>query len=314
MLKQQKPKQLGSLSCLPSWEQRFKELKAFKKAHGHCNVPYNYQPNPALARWVSNIRHAKKHGKIAEERIHRLDALCFFWNLKRNIDSAAVRKQRINELKAFKKEHGHCNVSGKDKKYPALAHWVSYLRRRKNRGKIDQKTIKCLDALDFSWGRRAWKQHVHDLKVFKNKNGHCKVPFRYPLNPTLGQWVNSVRQWKKQGKLTEDKILILDALDFTWMIKMRGIRVPWKQRIHDLKAFKNIHGHCNVPYEYPPKPALGHWVNNVRQQKKLGTLTEDRILRLDALGFVWKSLKRRPSQRLENSSKTCVPSKTRYTR
>jgi len=80
---------------------------------------------------------------------------------------------------------------------------------------------------------------------------------------------------------------MLDALGFSWMIKMRGIQVPWKQRINDLKAFKKKHGHCNVSNEYRPNLSLGQWVSNLRQRKKLGTLAEDKILILDTLGFSW---------------------------
>ena len=42
-----------------AWKQRFKELKSFKKEHGHCNVPVRYPPNPVLGRWVMSVRQCK---------------------------------------------------------------------------------------------------------------------------------------------------------------------------------------------------------------------------------------------------------------
>ncbi|MEI8375691.1 MAG: helicase associated domain-containing protein [Planctomycetota bacterium] len=279
-----------------SWEQRFKELKAFKKRYGHYNVPRNYSPNPTLRYWVNNIRHSKKYGTLAEEKVRRLDALGFFWGHKRDMDLAAVWEQHINNLKAFKKENGHCNVSSKDQNNPALGRWVNGVRQRKNLGKLDDKRIRCLDDLGFCWAsrdkimREAWKQHIHDLKAFKKKFGHCNVPYRYQPSFTLGQWVNGVRQLKKQGKLTKDRILILDALGFSWVIKPPSIQVPWKQHITDLKAFKKEHGNCNVPKRYSLNPAMGQWVSNLRQRKKRGELTEDKIFSLDSLGFSWDRL------------------------
>jgi len=133
----------------------------------------------------------------------------------------------------------------------------------------------------------SWDQRFKELKAFKKEHGHCDVPFRYQPNPTLGHWVANIRHAKKFDTLAEDKFLILDALGFTWMIKPHGIQVPWKQRINDLKAFKKEHGHCKVPNEYQPNPALGKWVSNLRQRKKLGTLAEDKTLMLDGLGFCW---------------------------
>ena len=37
-----------SVAPRPLWELRLKELEAFKKEYGHCNVPSNYSPNLPL--------------------------------------------------------------------------------------------------------------------------------------------------------------------------------------------------------------------------------------------------------------------------
>jgi len=354
--KQQHPKQPSSLSRQSSWEQRFKELKAFKKKYGHCNVSSDYPPNPALGKWVSNLRQRKKHGKLADDRILTLDALGFCWDRQttwkqcihdlkafkkehghcdvpnryppnpflgrwiRTVRHAKKQgtlakdkflildtlglcwvikphgiqvpwKQRIHDLKAFKKIHRHCNVPYEYQPNPALGCWVSNLRKRKKRGELAEDIILVLDGLGFCWVRKAtWRQRIHDLKAFKKKHGHCMVPFRYPPNPFLGRWVKFVRNAKNQGILTEDKVLSLDALGFSWVVKPHGIPVPWKQRINYLKAFKKEYGHCNVPRRYQPNLALGKWVSNLRQRKKRGKLTEDKILNLDALGFCWSRL------------------------
>ena len=34
------------------WEAMFKRLQAFKRQHGHCNVPEVYAPDQQLANWV----------------------------------------------------------------------------------------------------------------------------------------------------------------------------------------------------------------------------------------------------------------------
>jgi len=173
------------------------------------------------------------------------------------------------------------------------------VRYAKNRELLTEDKILCLDALGFCWVIKPhgikvpWKQRIIDLKAFKKKHGHCMVPRNYQPNPALGKWVSNLRQRNKRGELAEDKILLLDALGFCW-----ERQTTWGQRINDLKLFKKEYGHCNVPSVYPPNLSLGHWVFKMRQQKKLGTLAEDRILILDGLGFVWEGLKRwRPKQR-----------------
>ncbi|MEI8375981.1 MAG: helicase associated domain-containing protein [Planctomycetota bacterium] len=215
--KPKQPKQLNSPSRLPSWERRFNDLKAFKKEYGHCDVPHEYQPNLALGQWVANVRQAKKHGKLAEERVGRLNAFDFLWGSKRGIASAAVWEQRIRDLKAFKKIHGHCNVPCAYPPNSALGYWVASTRKRKKRGKLTEDRVRRLNGLGFCWEREVtWEQRIRDLKAFKKIHGHCNVPCVYPPNPALGHWVANLRQRKKCGELAEDRILMLDALGFSW--------------------------------------------------------------------------------------------------
>ena len=66
----------------------------------------------------------------------------------------------------------------------------------------------------------------------------------------------------------------------------------WEGRVAELQAFKAEHGHCNVPQDYPDR-SLAVWVYNCRRQRKQGKLSEDRIRRLDAIGFCWAMRTRR---------------------
>jgi len=61
----------------------------------------------------------------------------------------------------------------------------------------------------------------------------------------------------------------------------------WDVSLDRLREFKKIHGHCNVPPNYPKDRKLGIWVHNQRRFWKEGVLGEDRTARLSALGFEW---------------------------
>ena len=61
------------------------------------------------------------------------------------------------------------------------------------------------------------------LAAFKAERGHCNVPFHWPENPALGQWVSSQRTLKKRldrGEpcegMTAARAAQLDALGFDW--------------------------------------------------------------------------------------------------
>lgn len=61
----------------------------------------------------------------------------------------------------------------------------------------------------------------------------------------------------------------------------------WEFRFDQLREFKAVHGHCNVPYRYSIDPTLGRWVQNQREFRKKRTLRKDRVERLEELGFQW---------------------------
>jgi hypothetical protein len=57
-------------------------------------------------------------------------------------------------------------------------------------------------------------------------------------------------------------------------------------------AFKENQGHCGVPDRWSENPELGRWVANQRQTFRKGKLSEERVARLEALGFEWGRIKK----------------------
>jgi Helicase associated domain len=69
----------------------------------------------------------------------------------------------------------------------------------------------------------------------------------------------------------------------------------WEDRIQELVQFKRRFGHCLVQKNWDENVSLAQWVKRQRYQNKLrrlgqhSTMTEERIKRLNELGFVWSS-------------------------
>lgn len=69
----------------------------------------------------------------------------------------------------------------------------------------------------------------------------------------------------------------------------------WDETFEELLKFRSVHGHCQVPHDFKENRPLSRWVKRQRYQFKLlkdgkpSTIYEDRIQRLDAIGFVWHS-------------------------
>jgi hypothetical protein len=58
-------------------------------------------------------------------------------------------------------------------------------------------------------------------------------------------------------------------------------------RYSQLVAFKEQHGHCDVPVKWSENPQLGGWVSRQRQFRKSGKLLPDRKQKLSQIGFKW---------------------------
>ena len=69
----------------------------------------------------------------------------------------------------------------------------------------------------------------------------------------------------------------------------------WSDRFDELVEFRKIHGHCNVPHKFPENPLLAVWAKRQRYQYTLkcrgehSTLTNERQVELEKLGFIWDS-------------------------
>jgi hypothetical protein len=206
--------------------------------------------------------------------------------------------QHLEELKRFRKEHGHCNVPSGYPQNTALGHWVTNLRQRKKRGTLTEDKIRILDALGFCWERKlaiatamspVWKQRFNELNSFKKEHGHCNVPSQYPPNQPLASWVAFTRSQKKAGKLAEERIRCLEELGFCWSLRVRSVRrLDWDVMLAALAAFAERYRHCNVPYMWPENPRLSWYVKSLRGRKRKGKLDRRQIAQLNKLGIVWE--------------------------
>ena len=63
------------------WKIMFEKLKDYKREHGDCLVPVNYDKDKSLGRWVKRQRQNKRNGTLLAERRAKLDSIGFVWNV-----------------------------------------------------------------------------------------------------------------------------------------------------------------------------------------------------------------------------------------
>ena len=59
----------------------------------------------------------------------------------------------------------------------------------------------------------------NELKEYKERHGHTKVPIGYKVNKRLGLWVKHQRSNKKKMTLRADRFEKLNSIDFVWRIR-----------------------------------------------------------------------------------------------
>jgi hypothetical protein len=140
-----------------------------------------------------------------------------------------------------------------------------------------------------------WAVRFNDLRLYREKQGNCLVPWAYKENLPLARWVKRQRfQYKlmvegKSSAMTDERVKALEEIGFVW----DTYRAAWEERLDELKEFRSICMHCCVPSNYSGNQQLASWVTCQRRMYKLhiegkfSNMTPQRIRDLEAVGFEW---------------------------
>ncbi|ALJ01647.1 helicase associated domain-containing protein [Rufibacter tibetensis] len=272
------------------WEMFLQQLTAFYRAHGHCRVPGKYEK---LVGWIERQRLARKNNSLSVERVQRLDEIDFTWSCEG--DREKCWDSIYTQLRAYQQKHGHCFVPVNYKENKTLGTWVGTQRTLEARGKLDLSKKKKLDELGFVWSRDAksqlnaaydaqWVANYEKLKDHKRVYGSCQVSLK--VDPTLQRWTCWQRRHFYQGKLSQDRISLLNEIFFPWSLQEEY----WMKMYNALAAFRDKFAHTEVPSQWEPNQPLAAWVYKVKSSK--AELSPQKIELLDKLGFNWTLIRK----------------------
>ena len=255
------------------WEDAFSALQEFKKREGHLRVPRSHiESKVRLGDWIHTQRLRKKN--LTNIQIKRLSDTGFSFDPHTEQWELAYLA-----LTQFHKKEGHCRVPQKHfQDGIKLGLWVGVQRR--NKGLLTKGRLHRLNTLGFSWDplNEQWEEAYNSLVEFQKREGHCRVP-KHAGN-TLGIWADTQR--RNKGRLSVDRINRLNAIQFNWEPNIDR----WEDAFQLLEEFHKRTGHTRVEAKYEKDEIkLGLWVSVQRRRKDL--LTQDRIRRLNAIGFNW---------------------------
>jgi hypothetical protein len=262
------------------WEQRYRELCAFKRRFGHTRVPAGWSESARLGHWVKTQRQFHRLGLLSLARTQRLQALGFEWRLRRNLPWAEMYER----LREFRRTHGHCDVTERSSG-PRLAHWVQRQRMREHRGRLAADRRRKLARLGFRWEfeveRRSFEERLAQLRQFRRRYGHVNVPRGWPQDPSLPVWIGNQRRSYREKTLSSARIARLEQLGLSFHV----LATRWEAMFQKLARFRQRFGHARVPTRWRKDPRLALWVVKQRSLYREGKLPRARQERLATLGF-----------------------------
>jgi len=309
--------------------ERKDEEQSDKSDSGEDNVDDNERE---LGQWLEQQRNSfrSKRMKVrVPHRVRALEELGVVWNW-----GEARWKAMYDRLVQYKRIHGHIEVpynysAEGESDAPAdgncvhqqfdLHNWLNRQYSHYHRGNMKSEyleRVSALEELGIEWDRKnrkydaMWAKMYRKLVQFQRLHGHTRVPkvpdhtlykwakvqrkARYYLNlKQMGQLpLKSSRGGEIKTNITPERVHLLEDISFDW----DSYKPPksWEDHFANLLAFREAHGHCDVPRRYEHKQ-LGEWVHHQRKYLSLKlrgnplgqAMTEERKRRLDAVGFSW---------------------------
>jgi len=304
---------LGMIWVKPdSWEVRYSLAKAYYDEHGDLNVPPKYIADGVwLNKWLNEqkqIYAGKRKGKcLTGEQIERLEAIGMCWHNRGIENNALAWETHFAECKAYYERNGHLNIQSgyKSQSGTNLAVWLIRQRAQYKSGKLSQEQIDKLNSIGMIWELAdAWEVGFAHAKEYAEQIGDLLVPISYVCDDgyKLGNWIANQRNNRvsndKYRQLSTEQIEWLDSIGMVWNVA----EYAWTRGYEQAVRYWQENGHIRVPRGTRINGVdLQSWVSEQRKSFKRGKLSQEKILKLVAIGVIVL-----PDVRIENRSRKAV--------
>lgn len=191
----------------------------------------------------------------------------------------------------YRADRGHLNVPLRYSTADGfrLGQWLVKQRQHHRSGWLAVDRVQALEKAGIVWdpSEARWTASYRLAAEWHARHGHLDIPHTMAggaRNP-LGQWIVRQRQYRRAGKLAQDRIERLDAIGMIWEHRSH----TWQRSLDALAAYQRQHGDTLVPQRYVQDGfRLGAWVSQMRAKYASGKLPAQRIKDLEQAGMVWR--------------------------
>ena len=210
--------------------------------------------------------------------------------------------QNYNDVLKIAQKQGWLYFPKKDPNARRLGSWLIKQKDRKDMSAYEKQKLEDLKKYGYGMGRTAsdhfWQKMFDHYCKYTEETGRSHVSSTNPAYRQLSAWVANQRQAFKRGTLQIERYQRLIQIGFVfsknapYKKKARFTKdqeTKWNAMFQGLVDFKRANGHCNVPAGYKDCPKLSVWVRNQRREYFANVIDESRRLRLESIGFTWRS-------------------------
>ena len=250
----------------------------------------------AIGTWLNRQRTAYYKGTLSPERVAKLEALGIVWNqLETQWD------ERYGYLAQEKAAGREVNVTPKalTPDGQAIGRWLSKQRTAYYKGTLSPERVAKLEALGIVWNpfEAQWDEMYGYLVQEKAAGREVNVEqkAKTPDGQAIGTWLGTQRTAYYKGTLSPERVAKLEALGVVW----DPLDAQWDERYGYLAQEKAAGREVNVEQKAktPDGQAIGRWLSAQRTAYYKGTLSPERVAKLEALGIVWNQLETQWNER-----------------
>ena len=285
-----------------TWDDWYKLAEEYFKEHGDLNVPNKCITNNGekLGKWLSIQRQAYKNrnlplhyskskiGILTDEKIIKLESIGMVWN------SFDFRWNEMYKLaKKYYVKYGNLYISNNyvTDDGEKLGIWISNQRVAYKKGKLSDKQILMLETIGMVWDKYDdyWNKMFLLAQEYYNVNNNLRISQHYVAKgENLGQWVSDLRRKYKNGKLSSERIALLESIGMIWDATI-DYDLQWDKNFEAAQKYYKKNGDLKVPFDYVTSDGinLGTWVLNNRKNYKNGKISSKRIILLESIGMIW---------------------------